>query len=95
MAAVPRFQLHDPDLMRRLMKRTGDGSSVSIRDLAEVAGVHPSHVGEILSGAQQTARIDVAAAIAARIGVDFFILWVPYERTAQAASGAARMRQVV
>lgn len=95
MAAVPRFQLHDPELLRRIMQRTGDGSSVSIRDLAEAAGVHSSHVGEILSGAQQTARLDVAVAIAERVGVDLLVLWVPYGRTARAMAGPARMQKVV
>lgn len=82
---VPRFQLHDPDLLRTLMRRTGDGTRTTVRDLAKVAGVHASHVGELLTGHQKTAAADVAAAISGRIGVDMLILWTPAERTNNAA----------
>ncbi|WP_245984303.1 XRE family transcriptional regulator [Streptomyces tateyamensis] len=81
---VPRFQLHDPDLLRTLMRRTGDGTRTSVRDLAKVAGVHASHVGELLTGHQKTATGEVAAAISGRIGVDLLVLWTPAERTANA-----------
>lgn len=82
---VPRFQLHDPALLRTLMRRTGDGTRTTVRDLAKVAGVHASHVGELLTGHQKTAAADVAAAISGRIGVDLLVLWSPAERTNSAA----------
>lgn len=84
MTAMPRFQLHDPELLRTLMKRTGDGSSITIRELSDAAGVNGSYVGELLTGVQQSARFDVAVAIAERIGVDLLVLWVPAGRTVRA-----------
>ncbi|MER8158108.1 helix-turn-helix transcriptional regulator [Streptomyces sp. NPDC094472] len=64
------------------MKRTGDGSRTTVRDLAKCAGVHPSYISEVLRGEQQTVSSEVAAAVARRIGTDLLVLWVPYERTA-------------
>lgn len=82
---VPRFQLHDPALLRILMRRTGDGTRTTVRDLAKHAGCHPSHIGELVKGHQKTAAADVAAAISGRIGVDLLVLWSPAERTNNAA----------
>lgn len=81
---MPRFRLHSRDLLRTLMQHTGDGTRTTIRDLAKAVGVHPSHIGELLTGAQNTASAEVAAAIAARIGVDLLVLWTPAQRTAAA-----------
>lgn len=79
---IPRMRLRDPDLLRRLMQHTGDGSRATIRDLAASAGVHPSHIGELLTGAQDTASADVAAGVAQRVGVDLLVIWTPAERAA-------------
>ncbi|MEU1506485.1 XRE family transcriptional regulator [Kitasatospora sp. NPDC005748] len=90
---VPRFQLHDPDLLRTLMRRTGDGARTSIRGLAEAAEVHPSHVGELLTGDQKTASFEVASAISGRIGVDLLVLWVPAERAVGTTADAQEVSQ--
>ena len=86
-----RFRLHDPELLRRLMLRTGDGSKTTVRELAQVAGVHHSLVGELLSGAQETASVEVASGVASRIGVDLLVLWTPAERADSAM--ATRLRK--
>lgn len=80
-----RFRLHDPQLLRVLMKRTGDGTRATVRELAEIAGVHHSFIGKLLAGDQETVSIGVATAISGRIGVDLLILWTPVERAATAA----------
>ncbi|MFE6634731.1 hypothetical protein RKD37_001704 [Streptomyces ambofaciens] len=72
------------DLLVRLMERTGDGRSVSVRELARVAGCHPSKIGHLRTGERETAEQDEAAAIAKRLGVDLLVLWQPTGRTVQA-----------
>jgi hypothetical protein len=64
-----------------LMQHTGDGSRVTVRTLAASASCHASYISELMTGAQETANAERAAAIAARIGVDLLVLWVPAERT--------------
>jgi plasmid maintenance system antidote protein VapI len=77
---APQFRLRSPDLLRMLMQHTGDGSKVTIRDLAKSAGVHTSTVGELVKGDQQTTNGTAAKAIADRIGVDLLVLWIPAQR---------------
>lgn len=77
------YQLEDPELLRRLMQRTGDGRAVSIRGLAQAAEVHHSTIGHLLTGEQETASQELAQAIADRIGVDMAVLWVQNGRTAK------------
>lgn len=79
-----RYRLHDPELLRTLMRRTGDGSRVSTRTLADAAGVHYSLIGKLVLGEQETTSGDIAAAICGRLGVDLLVLWEPVERTVRA-----------
>ncbi|MFD7224802.1 XRE family transcriptional regulator [Streptomyces sp. NPDC059892] len=79
----PMYRLADRDVLRSLMKRTGDGRPVSIRGLAEAAGVHHSTIGHLLTGAQDTASSAVAQAVADRIGCDRAVLWIEDGRTAR------------
>ncbi|MFE4717300.1 helix-turn-helix domain-containing protein [Streptomyces sp. NPDC056728] len=72
--------LVSPDLLVQLMKRTGDGRDVSVRDLAEAAGCHPSKIGHLRKGLRKTATESEALAIARRLGVDLFVLWEPTGR---------------
>jgi transcriptional regulator with XRE-family HTH domain len=72
------------DLLVQLMKRTGDGREVSVRDLAEAAGCHPSKIGHLRSGERSTATHDEATAIAKRLGVDLLVLWEHTGRTVPA-----------
>lgn len=77
------YRLADKETLRLLMRRTGDGRPVSIRGLAEAAGVHHSTIGHLLTGAQDTASSAVAQAVADRIGCDRAVLWIEDGRTAR------------
>lgn len=72
------------DLLVQLMERTGDGRSVSVRELARVAGCHPSKIGHLRTGERETAEEDEAKAIAKRLGVDLLVLWKHAGRTVEA-----------
>lgn len=91
MSPPPRmYQLVDPDLLRNLMRRTGDGSSVSIRPLAVAAGTHHSTIGHLLSGVQAAVPEVIAQGIADRIGVDLLVLFTPIGRTTRVPELALR-----
>jgi transcriptional regulator with XRE-family HTH domain len=75
-----RYQLIDPSLLRKLMQRTGDGSNVTIRDLAAAVGVPHGTVGNLLTGEQASVSQEIAQRIADRIGVDLLVLWRPAVR---------------
>jgi transcriptional regulator with XRE-family HTH domain len=79
-----RYRLHSPDLLRTLMQRTGDGSSITVRGLAKAAGCHASYISELMNGQQETASADIAEGTANRIGVDVLVLWQPAQRTDKA-----------
>ncbi|MYR61136.1 XRE family transcriptional regulator [Streptomyces sp. SID625] len=76
--------LVNADLLCQLMKRTGDGREVSVRDLAHAAGCHPSKIGHLRSGERSTATHEEALAIAKRLGVDLLVLWEHTGRTVAA-----------
>ncbi|MCZ4123367.1 helix-turn-helix domain-containing protein [Streptomyces sp. H39-S7] len=84
-----RYRLFQPERLRMLMERTGDGSEITIRVLAKAAGVHSSRIGELLSGKQHTTSARVAERVAARCGVDLLVLWVPDGRTTSSVAGPA------
>lgn len=75
-----RYKLVSITLLELLMKRTGTGDSVSIRELAERAGVPHGTIGNLLTGEQEGVRTDAAHQIAAAIGVDLLVLFIPVER---------------
>ncbi|WP_433406910.1 helix-turn-helix domain-containing protein [Streptomyces sp. CA-146814] len=83
------YLMVDSDLLVRLMQRTGTGSKVTVRELAEAAGVHPSTIGFLRTGAQRTAPRHTALAIANRLGVDPLVLWAPVGRSVPAPDGEA------
>ncbi|WP_460071141.1 helix-turn-helix domain-containing protein [Streptomyces sp. YKOK-I1] len=72
------------DLLVMLMERTGDGREVTVRELADAAGCHPSKIGHLRTGERETATDDEALAIAKRLGVDLLVLWKPTGRTVPA-----------
>lgn len=76
--------LRRADLLVMLMESTGDGRSVSVRDLADAAGCHPSKVDALRNGRRSTASQDEALAIARRLGVDLLVLWKHSGRTVEA-----------
>lgn len=78
------YVLVSPDLLVQLMERTGDGRPVTVRELAQAAGCHPSKIGHLRTGERETADEDEAPAIAKRLGVDLLVLWKPTGRTVEA-----------
>ncbi|MDT0387881.1 helix-turn-helix domain-containing protein [Streptomyces dubilierae] len=75
----PLFEV-DRDLLKRLMKRTKTGSEMSIRDLAEAAGIAHGTVGNILSGETSKVYASTAEAISHAIGVELLVLCTPVYR---------------
>ncbi|MFG3170634.1 helix-turn-helix domain-containing protein [Streptomyces sp. NPDC048200] len=75
------MQLVNADLLVLLMERTGDGRNVSVRDLADAAGCHPSKVDALRNGRRKTATQHEAEALAKRLGVDLLVLWEHTGRT--------------
>lgn len=78
---IPLFKLLEPDLLERLMKRTGSGAAVNIRELATAAGLPHGTVGNLLTGEQESVIAPSAFAICAVIGVDLPILFAPLGRS--------------
>jgi hypothetical protein len=83
----PRYVLLDPDLMRRLMERTGTGHSISGRELARRVGVPHGTIDNLLNGNIRTQPSDVAHGISRIIGVDALILWAPAGRAVPVEAG--------
>ena len=86
---VLRYKLKSIQLLALLMERIGTGESVNIRELADRAGVPHGTIGNLLTGEQVGVYSDAAERIAAAIGVDLLVLWIPVER---AASSVPRPR---
>ncbi|MEV8396341.1 helix-turn-helix domain-containing protein [Streptomyces niveus] len=74
------YLLVSRDLLVLLMERTGDGSRVTVRELADEVGVHPSKIGHLRTGEQETLPRTKALACARRLGVDELVLWKPTGR---------------
>ncbi|NNJ04194.1 XRE family transcriptional regulator [Streptomyces sp. PKU-MA01144] len=86
---VPLYRLVSADLLRTLMRRTGTGASVSVRELAALAGIPHGTIGNLLTGEQEAVLASSAHSIAAAIGVDVLVLWIPEGRSAEHISGRA------
>lgn len=82
----PRYVLLDPDLLRRLMKRTGTGHSISGRELARRVGVPNGTIDNLLNSVVKTQPSEVAHDICRTIGVDLLILWAPAGRAVPIAT---------
>lgn len=80
----PRYVLLDPDLLRRLMERTGTGHSISGRELARRVGVPHGTIDALLNGNVKTQPYAVALTVCARLGVDLLVLWTPEGRAVPA-----------
>ncbi|MCX5522270.1 XRE family transcriptional regulator [Streptomyces bobili] len=76
----PRYVLLDPDLLRRLMERTGSGHSISGRALARRVEVPHGTIDGLLNGNIKSQPHEIACAISRWIGVDLLILWTPAGR---------------
>ncbi|MET9465847.1 helix-turn-helix domain-containing protein [Streptomyces sp. NPDC006544] len=88
---IPLLRLVNRDLLATLMKRTGSGASMSVRELATEAGVPRSTIGNLLSGGQESVFYPTACQIAAAIGVDVLILFTPTGRSTR-HSGRTRLK---
>lgn len=77
---APMCRLVSGDLLRTLMQRTGTGAKITVRDLATAVGVPIGTIGSLMTGAQRFIPEDKAKRIAATIGVDYLVLFVPCER---------------
>lgn len=76
----PRLVLLDPDLLRRLMERTGTGHSISGRELARRVGVPHGTIDGLLNGTIKSQPYEIGTDICRIIGVDLLILWTPRGR---------------
>ncbi|SFD12716.1 helix-turn-helix domain-containing protein [Streptomyces aidingensis] len=77
---TPRYRLVSPDRLRMLMERTATGGPMSVRQLADAAGVQKSTIDGLLHQRQETVSADRAHAIAEAIGVDLLVVWQPVGR---------------
>lgn len=75
------YRLVDADLFRQLMRRTGNGSPVTGRQLARAAGVAHGTVGNLLTGEQGSIPQEKAEALAQRLGVDLLVVFEPVCRS--------------
>lgn len=71
------MQLRRPDLLAIVMEQTHDGQPVSVRELAEAAGVSHQTIHKLRRGKQKTIRTDAAELIAHRIGCGVAVLFSP------------------
>ncbi|MFJ7238254.1 helix-turn-helix domain-containing protein [Streptomyces olivaceus] len=84
MSATPvpptKYAVASGGRLKLLMERTGTGDAVTVRELAASAGVSHGTIGALLTGAQRVVPEHKARAIAARLGVDLLVLFIPMER---------------
>ncbi|MFJ9027598.1 XRE family transcriptional regulator [Streptomyces sp. NPDC102274] len=75
------YKLVRPRLFADLMQRTGDGSAVSVRELAARSGVARTTIGNLLTGKQDVIPDHKAAAIVRELGVDILVIFAPVGRS--------------
>ncbi|MEU5442738.1 MULTISPECIES: helix-turn-helix domain-containing protein [Streptomyces] len=75
------YAVHSSNRLTMLMQRTGTGQSISSRELAKAAGVAAGTIGALMSGTQRAVPEDKAKRIAAVLGIDLLVLFVPLERS--------------
>lgn len=81
---ITMYAVVSGDRLKMLMERTGTGEGVKSRELAEDVGVANGTIGALMSGSQRTVPEHKAKAIAARLGVDLLVLFIPMERAGRA-----------
>lgn len=77
----PMYRLVDVSLFRQLMRRTGTGAPVTIRQLAAAVGIPHGTIGNLLTGEQDTVPAPTARALAQRVGVDLLVAFEPVCRS--------------
>lgn len=75
------YRIVSVDLFRQLMRRTGTGGPVTVRQLAQAAQVPHGTVGNLLTGEQESVPEDKAHAMAHRLGVDLLVAFEPVCRS--------------
>lgn len=88
---VLRYKLVSISLLEQLMKRTGRGDAVSVRQLAERAGVPHGTIGNLLTGEQEGTFTEAAERITLALGVDLLVLFIPLQRAESSASRPPRL----
>ncbi|MFF8910204.1 helix-turn-helix domain-containing protein [Streptomyces olivaceoviridis] len=83
--APPMYAVASGDRLKLLMERTGTGEPITSRELAAAAGVANGTIGALMTGAQRSVPESKAKAIAARLGVDLLVLFIPMERSGRAS----------
>lgn len=82
--APTMYAVDSPDRLKLLMERTGTGSPITSRGLAEAAGVAHGTIGALMAGTQRVVPEPKAKAIAGVLGIDLLVLFVPMERAGRA-----------
>ncbi|MFF9898464.1 helix-turn-helix domain-containing protein [Streptomyces longispororuber] len=77
---TPMRRLVSGELLTLIMKRTGTGNPVTIRQLADAVGVSAGTISALRTGTQALIPEDKARRIAAAVGVDLDVLFIPCER---------------
>lgn len=80
MTVERRYVLVKPVTMRLLMERTGAGSDLSGRELAELVGIPHATVDALLNCKTSSQPMSVALRISEVLGVDELCLWAPRGR---------------
>lgn len=93
-ASGPPYLLVDPDLLVALMRRTGTGSPIAVRTLADRVGLAHSSLQDLRTGRRKHVDAETAQAIADTIGVDLLILFAPTGRAVPAPVGEIRPQAV-
>lgn len=75
------YAVASSDRLKLLMERTGTGEPITCRGLAAAADVADGTIGALMSGAQRMVPEHKAKAIAAALGIDLLVLFVPMERS--------------
>lgn len=78
---TPTYKLVSSSLFRQLMRRTGNGAPVTLRQLAAAAGIPHGTIGNLLTGQQETVPQSTALALAQRLGVDLLVVFEPIARS--------------
>jgi transcriptional regulator with XRE-family HTH domain len=81
---MPTYRLVSVELFRLLMRRTGNGAPVTLRQLAAAAGIPHGTIGNLLTGQQETVPQPTALALAQRLGVDLLVAFEPVSRSTTA-----------
>jgi transcriptional regulator with XRE-family HTH domain len=72
---VNRERCSGSEFLRLLMERTGNGDKISIRELANFAGVSHGTIHNLLTGQKEELPHRNAYLLAQRLGVDHDLIW--------------------